>query len=39
LLLRLNGNAERKEHGAKRKDGDFFLHVLSIVSIHSSLDT
>ena len=26
-LLRVGGTAKRKEHGAKRKDGDFSLHV------------
>ena len=26
-LLRVGGTAKRKEHGAKSKDGDFFLHV------------
>ena len=38
-LLRLGGNAKRKEHGAKSKDRDFCLHVFCPVSIHSSLDT
>jgi hypothetical protein len=33
-LLRLGGNAKRKEHGAERKDGDFSLHVfLCLVSL------
>ena len=27
-LLRIDGSAKRKEHGAKSKDGDFFLHCL-----------
>ena len=26
-LLRLGGTAKRKEHSAKSKDGDLFLHV------------
>ena len=35
-LLRLGGRAKRKEHGAKRKDDDFFLHVfLCSVTRHS----
>ena len=31
--------AKRKEHSAKGKDGDFFLHVFFSVLIHLSLDT
>jgi hypothetical protein len=38
-LLRLSGNAKRKEHGAKGKGCDFFLHVFFSVSIDLSLDT
>jgi hypothetical protein len=38
-LLRLNGPARSKEHSAKTKDRDFFLHVFFSVSIHLSLDT
>ena len=32
------GQAKRKEHGAKSKDGDFSLHVF-LCSLHSTLDT
>ena len=40
-LLRVGGTAKRKEHGAKRKDGDSSLHVFFSASIHSTqtLDT
>jgi hypothetical protein len=38
-LLRLPGTAKRKEHDAKSKDGDFFLHAFYSVSIHSTLNT
>jgi hypothetical protein len=38
-LLRVSGKAKRKEHSAKSKDRDFFLHVFLSISIHSSLDT
>ena len=38
-LLRVGGRAKRKEHGAKSKDRDFFLHVFFSVLIHLSLDT
>ena len=34
-----SAEAKRKEHGAKSKDRDFFLHVFFSVSIHLSLDT
>ena len=34
-----DGKAKRKEHGAKSKDRDFFLHVFFSGSIHLSLDT
>src|SRR5262249_38417217 len=37
-LLRLSGKAKRKEHGAKRKDSDFSLHVFPC-SLHSTLLT
>jgi len=38
-LLRLGERAKRKEHSAKSKDRDFFLHVFFSVFIHLSLDT
>ena len=38
-LLRLDERAKRKEHGAKSKELDFFLHVFFCASIHLSLDT
>src|SRR5262249_24692217 len=37
-LLRFGGKAKSKEHGAKSKNRDFFLHVFFYVSIRSSLD-
>jgi hypothetical protein len=38
-LLRLGRRAKRKEHGAKRKDGDFSFHAFFSASIHSTLVT
>ena len=37
-LLRLGGKAKRKEHGAKSKDRDFFLHVF-LCAFYSALVT
>jgi hypothetical protein len=38
-LLCLGERAKRKEHGAKSKDLEFFLHLFLSVSISLSLDT
>ena len=38
-LLRLGGQAKRKEQSAKSKDRDYFLHVFSALSHHSTLYT
>src|SRR5215510_6929264 len=38
-LLRLRGCAECREHGAKRKDCDFSLHVFLSAFIHLALET
>src|SRR4029453_5037139 len=38
-LLRLSGEAKRKEHYAKSNPGDFSLHIFSSISIHLSLET